>query len=180
MDYARMTLDEFDEEICDFGDLKDWCYEHGCEYCDDICSEDDMHYQINECLVDWAREYTWEELYRILDNIPTGENWYRLCDDGDWTYAECYFDDYKEDVRQWGIRNGEFNEDSFDDDDEEEVDPYILEPTEKEDVALEDMFSNDEVPMVEVKEDEHEAEEEQEEFYDIFVPEDSEDLDWLV
>lgn len=180
MDYARMTLDEFDEEICDFGDLKDWCYEHGCEYCDDIYSEDDMHYQIDESLVEWAHDYTWQELYRILDNIPTGENWYRWSDDGEWTYAECYFDEYKEDVRQWGIRNSEFNEVSFDDEEEEEVDPYILEPTEKEDVALEDMFSSDEVPMVEVKEDEREAEEEQEEFYDIFVPEDSEDLDWLV
>ena len=184
MDYTRMTLDEFDEEICDFGDLKDWCSEHECEICDDIYSEDDMNYQINENLVEWAREYTWEELYRILDSIPTGENWYRWSDYAEWVYADSDFDDYKEDVRQWGIRNGEFNENSFDDDDEEEVDPYILEPTEEEDVALDDMFSSDEVPMVEVmveiKEDNRETEEEQEEFYDIFVPEDSEDLDWLV
>jgi len=180
MDYENMTLEQFDEEICDFGDLKDWCYEHECDICEDIYSEDDMNYQINESLVDWAREYEWQELYRILDNIPSGENWYRWSDYGEWVYAEGDFDEYKEDVRRWGIRNGEFNENSFDDEDEEEeVDPYILEPTEKEDVALDDMFSSDEIPMVEVKEDDRESEEEQEEFYDVFVPEDSEDLDWL-
>ena len=178
MDYANMTREQFEEEICDFGDLKEWCWEHDCSICENIYDEDSMDDWVNECLVDWARDHTWRELYRILEELPTGESWYYMNDWGDWEYCECNFNEWKDEVLAWADENGEFNEKSFEDD--EYVDPYILEPTEAEDVALEDMFSSDEVQVMAVKEEENESEEEQEEFYDIFVPEGSEDLDWLV
>ena len=143
-----MTLETFDEEVCDFSDLKDWCSEHSCEYCDDVYDDYAKNDRINEDLVDWARECTWEELYSILDNIPTGYDWYTYNDYGEWSPAD--FDSYKSWCRDWGIENDEFYNPEYEDEDEDEdVDPYELEPTEEEEVSLDDMFSSDDIVLSE-------------------------------
>ena len=165
MDYDRVTLEEFDDEICDFGDLKGWCDEHGCGYCDDVWDDYSMNENINERLVDWAREYSWDELYRILDEIPTGYDWY-VCDEYDGTWSAADFDNYKSWCRDWGIENDEFYVHGDDDEDEEEyVDPYELEPTEEEDVSLDDMFSSNDVVMTAPVTQEEESE--NEDIFDI-------------
>ena len=79
-----MTRNEFLDTVNDWYELIEFCNDVGCSYCDDVYSEESMNDDINERLTDWAQECTWQELYSRLDDIPSGYDYYRCNDYGDW------------------------------------------------------------------------------------------------
>lgn len=112
-----MTRNEFLENVTSFYDLKDFCSDEDCNLLEDVYDEEGRDDFINDCLMDWARDDSWQDLYNRLDSIPTGYDWYRYDDYGDWCSLDDEdFEEYKNDVLEWADNNGVW------DDDEEDTD----------------------------------------------------------
>lgn len=124
-----MTRQEFLDDVCDFSELREFCYDNDCGICDDIYDDESKDDYINEHLSDMADD--WRSLYRILDDIPTGYDYYRLDDYGDFNgLDDDDFEDYKDEVLEWMDNNEYWDEDE---DDEEEYFPPEDEYSEGED-----------------------------------------------
>lgn len=149
-----MTRQEFIDDICTWSDLISFCYDEDCDICEDIYSEDSRDDYINEHLVEWAQDYSWEDLYSKLDEIPDGYDYYRLDNYGDFECADDeMFDDYKDEVLEW-MDNGGWWEDE---EEEEYYEPPVGEealsttsdydeedliPIEPEDISIKALFSS--------------------------------------
>lgn len=127
-----MTRQEFLDDVYDFRELMDFCYDNDCGICDDIYDDESKDEYINEHLSDMADNADdWQSLYRTLDDIPTGYDYYRLDDYDDFNgLDDDDFDDYKNDVLEWMDDNEYWDEDE---DDEEEYFPPEEEYSEEED-----------------------------------------------
>lgn len=127
-----MTRQEFLDDVYDFRELMDFCYDNDCGICDDIYDDESKDEYINEHLSDMADNADdWQSLYRTLDDIPTGYDYYRLDDYDDFNgLDDDDFDDYKNDVLEWMDDNEYWDEDE---DDEEEYFPLEEEYSEEED-----------------------------------------------
>lgn len=127
-----MTRQEFLDDVYDFSGLMDFCYDNDCGICDDVYDDETKDAYINEHLsgmVDGADG--WQSLYRALDDIPTGYDYYRLDDYGGFNgLGDDDFEDYKSDVLEWMDDNEYWDEDE---DDEEEYFPPEEEYSEEED-----------------------------------------------
>lgn len=116
-----MTRNEFLEDVTTFGELKGFCFDVDCDLLDDVHDDGTRDDYINECLIDWAREDSWQDLWSRLDAIPTGYDWY--CDAG---YGEWYglddsdFDSYRNDVLGWADDNDVWDEDEEEADESDE------------------------------------------------------------
>lgn len=118
-----MTRSEFLENVDTWGDLLSFCSDECCGYCEDIYYEDDRDEYIDNEISDWTSG--WEDLYNYLDCIPTGYDFYQLCN-GEWYGADdSMFDDYKTEVLEWGdnhdVWDEEDEEEDFDEDGEDDV-----------------------------------------------------------
>lgn len=114
-----MTRNEFLENVTWWGDLKEFCSDEGCDICDDIYDEEDRDEYINECLVDWARNDTWQELFDRLRDIPDGYDYYRDDEYNGWVGADdSDFDQYKDDVLDWADDHEVWDDDEDEEDDE--------------------------------------------------------------
>lgn len=116
-----MTLQEFDDDITLFYELKDFCSENECSYLEEYF--DDLDEEVNSDLYEWVRynDYDWEDVLSALSGISTGYDFYRR--DGQLDYMGCDNEDFetlKNDVREWAIENGIFDESEEDDDDEDD------------------------------------------------------------
>lgn len=115
-----MTRDEFLENVNDWYELRDFCDDVGCDYCEDVYDDEGRDDYINECLMDWARNDSWYELRDRLADIPTGYEFYRIDDCGDWrSLDDSDFDQYKQEVLEWMDDNEYWDEeedDEYDDD----------------------------------------------------------------
>lgn len=110
-----MTRDEFMENVTTFGELKNFCYDWDCDMLDDVYDGDEMDECINECLVDWASNDTWQELYDRLGDIPSGYDWYRNDDYDGWVGLDDYdFGQYKQEVLEWMDNNDQWEDDEED------------------------------------------------------------------
>ena len=119
-----MTRTEFLEDVNSWWELIEFCSNEGCDTCEDIYSEDSRDEYINEQLMAWAREDTWQELYSRLENIPTGYDYYRDDGYGEWVgMDDGDFDEYKDDVLEWMDNHGYWDEE----DDDEDVDIFAEE-----------------------------------------------------
>lgn len=96
-----------------------FCYDNDCGICDDIYDDESKDDYINEHLSDMADDAdSWQSLYRTLDDIPTGYDYYRLDDYGEFNgLGDDDFEDYKDEVLEWMDDNEYWDEDE---DDEEE------------------------------------------------------------
>ena len=115
-----MTRQEFLDDIIDMSDLCSFCWENGYDsFIEDIYSEDALDEWIN----DQIRDYDdWRDLYRFLDNVPTGYDWYRIDCYGDIEGLGDYeFNDLKDDLFR------ELDDDGFFDAPEDLLDPEELE-----------------------------------------------------
>ena len=140
-----MTRNEFLESVVYWSELIDFCNDVGCSYCEDIFDEDGMNDYINERLIDWAREDSWQDLHARLDDIPSGYDYYLLDDYGEWQgLGDSDFDSYKDDVLEWMDSNGYWDEDDDEDelDDEDEA-PFEDEPVDDEFVEDEDFSATE-------------------------------------
>lgn len=119
-----MTRQEFLDDVCSFDELRDFCYDNDCTICDDIYDDDSKDDYINERLSDMADDAdSWQSLYRTLEDIPTGYDYYRLDDYGDFNgLDDDDFEDYKNDVLEW-MDNREYWEEDEDPEEEEYFPP---------------------------------------------------------
>lgn len=114
-----MTRGCFIENVNSWSELIDFCYDEDCDLCEDIYTEESKDEEVDEQLADWIDDYSWREIYNMLEEIPTGYDYYYQDDSGDWYEADDYlFDERKEKVLQW-MDEGEY----WDDDEDDEDDP---------------------------------------------------------
>lgn len=122
-----MTLREFDEDVTYFYELQEFCTENDCSYLDEYF--DDLNKEVNDDLYEWIRygDYDWEAVYSALSSVSDGYDFYRK--DGSLDYVGCDDQDFetlKNDVRDWAIENGIFDQPGEEDnDDEEEYRPSL-------------------------------------------------------
>lgn len=125
-----MTRNEFLESVNDWWELKDFCSEIGCEHCDCIIDDDGLDEEIEYALGEYLRDYNWREIRDMLDDIPTGYDWYRC--DGSFDYVgldDDDFDSYKDDVLDWADDHDVWDEDEDDEEyfDEESNEEEVIE-----------------------------------------------------
>lgn len=158
-----MTRQEFLDDVCDFSELREFCYDNDCGICDDIYDDESKDDYINEHLSNMADDAEdWQSLFLTLRDIPTGYNYYRLDDYGEF-YGMCDadFEDYKDEVLEWMDNNEYWDEDEDDDDEEEYFPPEDEHREEDNDVLWEDdmqpvdeLFSlcNEQLRVIDAKE----------------------------
>lgn len=117
-----MTRDEFIQQADNWEFLIDWCYDNGCSYCDDIYSDDNRDDRIDEEVSEYIRQERWYDLKRWLDDIPTGYDYWRKDDYGDWYGVDDELDEYLTDILQWADEHSVFEIEN----DEDSVDEYII------------------------------------------------------
>lgn len=135
-----MTREEFIENIQCWSDLIGFCCDEGCDYCDDVYDEDAKDGYFDDELVEMARNADdWRDLYRQLEDIPTGCDYYIRNAYDEWHGADDEdFDNYKEDILSWGDNSDIWDEEEEDDEDEgeeifDEECPVYEAPKEEED-----------------------------------------------
>lgn len=132
-----MTREEFIENVQSWSDLLDFCYDEGCDYCEDVYDDDAKDDYFDSEIISMARNADdWRDLYRQLEDIPTGYDYY-IYDDYGWHGAEeADFDSHKSDVLSWGDNREVWDE--YDEEEGYEEDEEILEEEYVADEAQED------------------------------------------
>ena len=156
-----MTRAEFLNNITVWEELKDFCRDWECEYCDDIFDEYDRDREINEDIDEYCGDYGWDELRDFLNGIPTGYDYYRRNSAFDWDGADDdMFESYKYDVCEWADNGGVWDDNSEEEDDlfEFEEDDSFTEdpdesPIEDEDFSVGDLIGMCSVAFVTIQED---------------------------
>lgn len=134
-----MTRNEFLDDVTTFGELKDFCSDNGCNLLDDVYDEESRDDYVNDCLAEWAHNNSWEELRDILNEIPTGYDWY-LDDYGSWDGLDDEdFENCKNDVLEWADDNDIWEDDE--EGDEEDSDYFEDESEDDEPAPEEEDFS---------------------------------------
>lgn len=141
-----MTRDEFERNVRDWDELKNFCWENNCDECDSVESSDSWNEWIEDNLVDWARNETWRDMLSILNRMDdnSGYDWY-VWDDYESEYRpvdDSDFDDYYRRVFEWADENDVFDDAEHDEEDEEDfepVDPEDEEPTPDEECSFDDI-----------------------------------------
>lgn len=175
-----MTREEFIENVTCWSDLISFCDNEGCSYCEDIYDEYAKDEYFDDCIVDMARNADgWADLYRELDEIPTGYDYY-ISDDYGWHGADDDdFDEYKSDVLSWGDDRevwDEEEEDEFDEllDEEDEIDE-AHEEDEDDEVELEEgcslgeLFTSSATKLQTIEIEAEKEREREEKFFEQFL-----------
>lgn len=116
-----MTRSGFWENITDWCELKEFCADNECDYCDDIYDEYDRNSEIDSDIGEYCSDYSWGNLRDLLNDIPSDYDYYRRNSAFDWEGAdEGMFGDYKADVSDWADEHGVW-EDECDAEDIDEV-----------------------------------------------------------
>ena len=116
-----MTRQEF-EDIGSWWELIDFCQDYECSYCDDVYSEGSRDNYIDDDLEYMAENNGWMTIRDILNDIPTGYEYYHR-KDGEWFgLDDDDLEDYKTDILEWGDIN-----DIWDEEEEEEGEPWYAE-----------------------------------------------------
>ncbi len=132
----------------DWDDLRRFCNEVGCGYCEDIYSENVRDQLLDGRLEEYATAASgWESLRDELDSIPTGYSWYRYDSDyGEWIVLyEEDLDEYIDDVIGWMDDRGlweceEENSAQEDDTCNRECEGEDLTLIENEDISIFELF----------------------------------------
>lgn len=126
-----MTRAEFENEVTTWGELFDVCREHDLRTLDDVYDDEAYDDAINNELVERARQDNWYDVYRWLDELPSGEDYY-YCGDYDWEVAD--FDDFKGRVYE----DMEYNDCFEEEEEEEEIDEEEIDEEDGDDVQATD------------------------------------------
>lgn len=118
-----MTRNEFLDDVNTWDKLFDVCNDYDCDLLSGVYSEDSRDDCLEECLVDMARNNTWRDLWRILDEIPDGYDYYREDGYGGWEgLDDSDFDGYKDDVIGWMDSRDLWDPEEEEDDEENQID----------------------------------------------------------
>ena len=98
-----MTRSEFLDNITEWYELKDFCNDFDCDVCEDIYDDDDYDDCVEEDIRDAIADYGWRDIRDFLGNLPGGYDYYRRNSTLDYDgLGDDDFEDYKEDVLEWG------------------------------------------------------------------------------
>jgi len=142
-----MTRVEFLENTNDFYELKDFCSEYGCDYCENVYDDDELDEEVEYDICEYHRNYSWRELRDYLYDIPIGYDFYRK--NGILDYEGLDDEDFaafREEVCDWAIENGYLDEDDEEEgedfyDDEDDWFTPESQPIEEEEPVAEEDFS---------------------------------------
>ena len=99
-----MTRSEFLDNITEWYELKDFCNDFDCDVCEDIYDDDDYDDCVEEDIRDAIADYGWRDIRDFLGNLPSGYDYYRRNSTLDYDgLGDDDFEDYKEDVLEWGV-----------------------------------------------------------------------------
>lgn len=105
-----MNSNDFLKNVNDYYELREFCSEVGCEYCDFILDNDGLDEEVDEALSEHIQDYGWREVGDLLGDIPTGYEWYRREGSFDYIGLEhSDFEDSKAEVYEWALNNGYFD-----------------------------------------------------------------------
>lgn len=125
-----MTRREFLEEVNDFSDLLDFCWEESLSTCEDVYSEGSLSELIDEEIKEKIQYNSWMEVRDFLNDIPEGYDFYSQDGYGDWRgLGSDDFEDYKLEVLREMDASG-----AWEDEPEEE-------PIEFDELTLDELFS---------------------------------------
>lgn len=130
-----MTRQQFLDDVCDWSDLIAFCYEMGCDYCEDVYDSEQRDEFIEDNLVDMANHCSWRSLLNILQEMEddSGYSYYHMDYNNDFVHLDdSDFESYKNDVCDWMDNN------NYWDDDEEEEEAPICCPLEDPPIEAED------------------------------------------
>lgn len=137
-----MTRTEFLEDVTTFGELFDFCDEHGLySYTEDLLYCEDLDESVDNDLSEYVRDEGWQNVRDALDDISTGYDWYRK---RGLLYYEG-LDDYDFDRMKDEVYENAVVQDLFDDDEEGEEEEIEDNTPVKQEfrVAPEDNFTTD-------------------------------------
>lgn len=168
-----MTRSEFLDNITEWYELKDFCNDFDCDVCEDIYDDDDYDDCVDEDIRDAIADYSWRDIRDFLGNLPSGYDYYRRNSALDYDgLGDDDFEDYKEDVLEWGDDYGvwedeEEEEYAEDDDflDSQEEEPNEEESVEEEDFSVGDLIGMCGVVFVAIQNDEAEKQKEDDEAF---------------
>ena len=147
-----MYRQDFIEYTNSWCELLDFCYENDCDSCQDIENRDFYSDWIDNNLVSWARNDTWQDLLERLRDLENNDGYdYYIWDDYDSVYRPADdrdFETYKGYVLTWGDEEGiweDYEEDDEEDETEIEYDDVIDVEDDfqvpDEDVTMSDLFT---------------------------------------
>lgn len=152
-----MTRNEFIDNITEWCELKDFCNDFDCDICEDIYDDDDYDDSVEEDIRDAIADYGWRDIRDFLGNLPSGYYYYRRNSAFDYDgLDDDDFEDYKEDVLEWGDDYG-----AWDDEEDEDEDETI----EEEDFSIDDLIGMCSVVFVAIQNDEVEKQQEEDEAF---------------
>lgn len=170
-----MTRAEFLDNITEWSELKEFCYDWECDCCNDIYDEYDRDSEIGEDIGEYCGDYSWDVLRDLLNDIPSGYDYYRKNEAFDWEGADDeMFDRYKSDVCDWADNGGVWDEDEEDEDTFEEWDDFSAEepdetPVEDEDFSVGDLIGMCSVSFVTIQKDNMRKIQEDKKAFDEFI-----------
>lgn len=139
-----MTRQEFVDGVEYWSDLVDFCNQEGCSICEDVYSDGDRDYDIEEELCEMVRDSNWREVLDTLQayDRDSGYDYYLKNGCGEFEgLNDEDFTSYKDDVLDWGDNNDIWDDDEEDDDEEEGSQPYDTEDeVPLEDISFEELF----------------------------------------
>lgn len=142
-----MRRDEFIDNVTSWYELVDFCQEEGLSFCDELYGEDSFNEWIEDNLVSWAHDYSWQDLMSMLEGYDSicGADYY-IWDDysGGYRRAEdSDFDEIKDNVIEFMDSDGRWDDDYEEEEEESEQDqdPDDIEPTPEEDFSFGEMFT---------------------------------------
>lgn len=115
-----MTRREFIENIEEFNDLIQFCWDEGLGDLIDVFSAETLNERVFEVIVDYDRYNDWRDVYNFLGRIPTNYAWYTEDDWGDYIgVSDEEFPRYKQTVLEAMDEDGAWD----DEEDEHETEP---------------------------------------------------------
>jgi hypothetical protein len=151
-----MTRNEFIDNITEWYELKDFCSDFDCDVCEDIYDDDDYDDSVEEDIRDAIADYGWRDIRDFLGNLPSGYYYYRRNSAFDYDgLDDDDFEDYKEDVLEWGDDYGAWDDEEEEDEEYADADDDFLdsleeEPDEDETIEEEDFSIDDLIGMCSV------------------------------
>lgn len=141
-----MRRQEFIDDVTCWSDLIDFCYNEDIDLCEDVYNEERKDEYIDNHLDEICSDSTWQDVYRVLDDIPCGYEYYiiedyydiRPVEDSDFVHKKQEVLEWMTDNEYWDDEEEEEEPVYVDDDDYEEADEFEADTS----VALDDFFAS--------------------------------------
>lgn len=172
-----MTRNDFLNDVNEWWELLDFCSDEGCDICEDIIDSDQLDEYITDDIRDSIANEYWYNIRDLLSDIHTGYGYYRM--NGSFDYDgmdEDDFNDYKDDVLEWGDNNDIWEdepdeEDGFDtdamfDEEDSELDEP---PVEEEDFSIGELMGFCGVVLLDIRREEAAEREREDAAFNQFI-----------